>query len=198
MASKAARTRAFIIEKTSPIFNQKGVAGTSLSDITEATGLTKGAIYGNFQDKDEVAVAAFEHNVKLVFDALAVKLSKETTAPGRLKAIIDFYRQRYAAQGFNFGCPMANTATEADDTHPLLHAKVREQYLKWRKGIIKIVRAGMDAGELNMEMDAEAFAHTMVSTIQGSVVVFKATGEKDFLLQPLAMLDRLVDQQTIR
>src|ERR1700722_8888899 len=61
--SKAERTRQFIIEKTAPIFNKKGYAGTSLSDITAATGLTKGSIYGNFADKDEVALAAFDYNI---------------------------------------------------------------------------------------------------------------------------------------
>ncbi len=59
--NKAERTRHFIIEKAAPIFNTKGYAGTSLSDMTEATGLTKGSIYGNFADKDEVALACFEH-----------------------------------------------------------------------------------------------------------------------------------------
>jgi TetR/AcrR family transcriptional repressor of nem operon len=37
----------------------KGYSGTSMSDITAATGLTKGSIYGNFENKDEVAIAAF-------------------------------------------------------------------------------------------------------------------------------------------
>ena len=42
---KAERTKIFIAEKTAPLFNQKGYAGTSLNDMTDATGLTKGAIY---------------------------------------------------------------------------------------------------------------------------------------------------------
>ena len=49
--SKADRTKAFITEKTAAIFNKKGYAGTSLTDMTGATGLTKGSIYGNFEDK---------------------------------------------------------------------------------------------------------------------------------------------------
>ena len=57
--SKAERTKNFIIEKTAPLFNMKGYSGTSMSDITAATGLTKGSIYGNFENKDEVAIAAF-------------------------------------------------------------------------------------------------------------------------------------------
>lgn len=49
--SKAERTKQFIIEKTAPIFNAKGYMGTSMNDIMNATGLTKGSIYGNFETK---------------------------------------------------------------------------------------------------------------------------------------------------
>ncbi len=52
--SKSEKTKAFIIEKAAPVFNTKGYAGTSLSDLTAATGLTKGAIYGHFENKDAV------------------------------------------------------------------------------------------------------------------------------------------------
>ena len=46
--SKSDRTKQFIVEKTAPVFNEKGYAGTSLTDLTNATRLTKGSIYGNF------------------------------------------------------------------------------------------------------------------------------------------------------
>jgi AcrR family transcriptional regulator len=42
--SKSERTKQYIIEKTAPVFNEKGYAGTSLTDLENATGLTKGSI----------------------------------------------------------------------------------------------------------------------------------------------------------
>ncbi len=59
--NKAERTKQFIIEQTASIFNKKGYAGTSLQDITAATSLTKGSIYGNFGGKDDVALAVFDY-----------------------------------------------------------------------------------------------------------------------------------------
>jgi TetR/AcrR family transcriptional repressor of nem operon len=41
-----------------------------MSDLTAATGLTKGSIYGNFKDKNDVAVHAFQHNIDLIFRLL--------------------------------------------------------------------------------------------------------------------------------
>lgn len=193
MTTKAERTKAFIIERTSPVFNRKGVVGTSLSDITEATGLTKGAIYGNFADKDEVAIAAFDYNVERVFAGIAEALANEETAVGKLKAITGFYRKYFAIEKYQYGCPMANTATECDDTHPQLHAKVKSQYNKWRKGIEIIVIEGIKAGEFKNELDAKTFAALMVVTIQGSIVVSKATGNEAFVSAPLDYLDAFID-----
>ena len=72
--SKAERTKRFIIKKSAPIFNKKGYAGTSLSDLTQATGLTKGSIYGNFKNKDEVAVCAFQHNLAYMIESLTAEM----------------------------------------------------------------------------------------------------------------------------
>ena len=63
MLTKAEQTTQFIIEKVAPLFNQKGYAATSMSDITRVTGLTKGAIYGNFENKEAIAIAAFDKSV---------------------------------------------------------------------------------------------------------------------------------------
>jgi len=57
-------TSDFILQRVAPIFNKQGYVGTSLSDLTEVTGLTKGAIYFNFKNKEELAVKAFKFNVK--------------------------------------------------------------------------------------------------------------------------------------
>ena len=60
--SKTLETKDLIIEKAAPIFNKHGYAGTSMSQLAQAIQMTKGAIYGNFKDKDEIALAAFDYN----------------------------------------------------------------------------------------------------------------------------------------
>ena len=71
--SKADRTKQYIIEKTACIFNTKGYAGTSINDLIAATGLTKGSIYGNFENKDQVALAAFDYNFERLVAYIRVK-----------------------------------------------------------------------------------------------------------------------------
>src|SRR3978361_1704088 len=90
---KAERTREYIVEKTAPVFNRKGYAGTSMSDLTEATGLTKGAIYGNFENKDEVALAAFDYNLQRMVQRVRQLQTDDATALGKLNAYINVYRK---------------------------------------------------------------------------------------------------------
>src|SRR3982750_3452391 len=90
--SKAKQTKQHIIEKTAPAFNAKGYAGTSLADLIKATGLSKGCIYGHFEDKDEVALAAFDYNVERVTAYLKQRIFATENSIERLLVYPRVYR----------------------------------------------------------------------------------------------------------
>ena len=92
---KAEKTSAYIIEIVAPIFNKNGYAATSISDITKATGLTKGAIYGNFESKEQLAIAAFKFMVKSLMKAIVKHMDKSDSPIEKLLLISDFYRNYY-------------------------------------------------------------------------------------------------------
>ena len=47
-------TKSKVLQEAITLFNTKGYRATSLSDITNATGLTKGAIYRHFENKEQL------------------------------------------------------------------------------------------------------------------------------------------------
>ena len=93
--SKSENTKAYIIERTAPVFNKKGYTGTSLADLTEATGLTKGALYGNFKNKDEIALAVFDHNAALVKEFFFGRHVSFSNPLDQLLAIPDQVKQNF-------------------------------------------------------------------------------------------------------
>src|ERR1700744_4027900 len=111
--TKAERTRQFIIEQAAPIFNQKGIAGTSMSDIMEATKLAKGGLYGNFESKEALCVEVFTYLSNITHDAVTRVISEAKTAKDKLYALLDFYDKRLL-EGHRGGCPILNFGTEAD------------------------------------------------------------------------------------
>ncbi|BAV06207.1 transcriptional regulator, TetR family [Filimonas lacunae] len=176
--SKAEATRTFIIEKTAPVFNKKGYAGTSLADLTEATGLTKGALYGNFKNKDEIALAAFDYNQRLVKTGLAHINSK--SAIEKLLAIPQFFKSNFAALAANGGCPVLNTAVEADDNQPALKEKVNEAIHLWKQQYESLIQAGIDAGEIKPGVHPGSYANIFLALFEGSVMLSKVTGDLSF------------------
>ncbi len=57
---KGEQTRRKIIERAAPLFNKRGFNGCSMQDISAATGLEKGSLYTHFNNKEELALEAFD------------------------------------------------------------------------------------------------------------------------------------------
>ncbi|WP_394774249.1 TetR/AcrR family transcriptional regulator [Flavobacterium sp.] len=192
--SKAEKTKQFIIEKTAPLFNMKGYSGTSMSDITEATGLTKGSIYGNFENKDEVAIAAFKYNVKKLSDTFTREIDKQTTFKGKLLVYPRLYSDYYDLRVTKGGCPIINTATEADDTHPVLRKKVENAILAWKDRLVYFIEQGIIAGEFKAKsIDPEKTALTIIAIIEGAVMITKITGNLSNLSDIMLSLNKIIE-----
>src|SRR5947209_3149860 len=59
---KKAQTRERLIEAAAKVFAEKGFAATSLDEVADAAGLTKGAVYSNFDNKEDLVRAVLEIN----------------------------------------------------------------------------------------------------------------------------------------
>ncbi|MFD2247285.1 TetR/AcrR family transcriptional regulator [Pontibacter ruber] len=194
-SSKAERTRHLIVEKSAHLFNLKGYAGTSMQDIMAATGLTKGGIYGHFESKEEIALAAFEHAAGVVTQLLAEKIAAKITATAKLQALLSFYKTYLIAPPVQGGCPVLNTSVEADDTNPLLRASVVRVLNRLHKSVANIVKLGITQGEFKASADAERFSILFVSMVEGGVMVSKAYGDPKYLATVLQQLELMIDQE---
>ncbi|MEH3115836.1 TetR/AcrR family transcriptional regulator [Pedobacter terrae] len=175
--TKAEKTRNFIVEKTAPIFNMKGYAGTSLNDITAATGLTKGSIYGNFANKDEVALAAFDYNLKNVVSRIEAEINRQKYVKGKLLVYIDIYQNLLTGTVTEGGCPILNTAIDADDTHPALKARAAKAVLGWKNRIVELIETGIAAKEINANYHPEQIALTVIAIIEGGIMISRLTAK---------------------
>lgn len=192
MTSKADRTKQYIIEKIAPIFNQKGYASTSLNDMIVATGLTKGSIYGNFESKDEVALAAFDYNFQSVVNYLKSKMDKHESIIGKLLVYPQTYRNYLELPFLHSGCPVLNTAVEAADMHPQLKAKAAAAIQFWRSSMERRLFEGIESGELKADINIDEVCTVIISLIQGGVIQTKVTGNAVALKAGMDFLERYI------
>jgi TetR/AcrR family transcriptional repressor of nem operon len=167
-------TQKFIIEQTAVLFNKKGYAGTSLSDVEKATGLTKGSIYANFKDKEEVSLKVFDYNYSYLRQAMAQHVDAEATAKGKLLACINFYLNFYSHLVINGGCTIQNALTETDDTNTVIFERARQALISWKDSIAAIIKDGIDNKEISTKVVPDDFAVYMIAVIEGAILVSRS------------------------
>ena len=179
--SKADKTKEYIIERTATVFNTKGYVGTSLNDMTEVTGLTKGSIYGNFKNKDDVALEAFKFNLGVMSRLFSTEMEKKKTFRERLLVYSDVVG-RFSETTFpKGGCPILNTAVESDDTHPVLKQHAAWALIRWKDKIVEILTQGIAAREFDETINCEQVALTILSMLEGGIMIRKLTDNPEYI-----------------
>ena len=135
--TKGEQTRRKIVEAAAPIFNQRGYEGSSLNDLMEATGLKKGGIYRHFTSKEELAAEAFDYTWEAAWNARLLHVDEKANDIEKLKQLIaNFVEHRSPVAG---GCPILNTAIDADDGNTVLRARVAKALRSWLSRLQVIV-----------------------------------------------------------
>jgi len=181
MLSKAEKTKELIIERTAEIFNTKGFAGTSLNDMTDVTGLTKGSIYGNFKNKDEVALEAFKFNLRTMNQLFSAEMAKKNTNREKLLVYTEMLSNFSESKFPRGGCPILNTAVESDDTHPELKQRAQKALLGWKDKIVGMLENGMEAGEFKHGLRTEQVAMTILASLEGAIMIRKLTDNQEYI-----------------
>jgi TetR/AcrR family transcriptional regulator, transcriptional repressor for nem operon len=175
---RGSQTRGHIIEQAAALFNQKGYAGASVSDIMSATGLQKGAIYRHFESKEALAVEAFGFSVQRLATRFVAALEGKESARDRLRAILAVYAEIPTNPPVPGGCPILNASVEHDDGYPVLRGHVREAMEGLRRLVRHTVRRGIERGEVRAGVDADAVANLVAASLQGGVLLGGLYGDE--------------------
>lgn len=192
MLTKSEKTTKFIIETVAPIFNKKGYTATSMADITNATGLTKGAIYGNFKNKESLAIAAFHKNVNDLLKRIVLHQEQSKSPLQKLYLITNFYRTYYDFSKKLGGCPILNIGVDANNQDTALLEEVRIVINKTQSNIAKLVNWGKEVGEIKNNVDSQKFAKRLYSHIQGAVFMTYTMDDSYYLIQSMNEIDNYI------
>ena len=186
VGTKGLRTRQRIVELCAPVFNRQGYAGASMRDLIGATGLEKGGIYNHFGSKEQLALEAYDYALSRVTEGLARSQDGATDAVDRLQRMIRAFAKFARKPAISGGCPIMNTAIEADDTHPELRDRARASMTLWHRLIGRIVKDGIAAGTLAAGTDPYALAALLTGSLEGGLMLSR-------LYDDPAHMDRVVD-----
>jgi TetR/AcrR family transcriptional regulator, transcriptional repressor for nem operon len=189
---KGEATRRLILERAAPVFNKRGYAGASMSELVEATGIEKGGIYNHFGSKEELAVDAFDYAISLIVDGYAA-VQEGKVGLDRLVAIIEIFGHWSGHPLVAGGCPIMNTAIEADDTNPPLAARARAAMDSWHRLIGSIVKDAKARREIEDDVDPYELATLVTSTLEGSLMLTKLFDDHAYKHRAVASLTEHVE-----
>ncbi|GAA3585438.1 TetR/AcrR family transcriptional regulator [Snuella lapsa] len=195
MKTKAEITSQYILEMVAPIFNKNGYAATSMHDITQAVGLTKGAIYGNFKNKEALAIAAFRFTVKNLLKQISIHLEQSNSPIQKLYLIVDFYRNYYKYSQELGGCPVLNIGVDANNQNTLLLENVRQVIEKIQDQIANIIEDGIETGEISTEVNAMLFSKRLYTLIQGAIFMTYTMQDELYMHETLDQLKLIISNE---
>ncbi|MFK7782745.1 TetR/AcrR family transcriptional regulator [Psychroserpens sp.] len=195
MLTKSEHTKLHILRTVAPIFNKNGYAATSMSDITKATELTKGAIYGHFKNKETLSVSAFKFNVKQMMSKITEHLSTSDSPIKKLYLISDFYRNYYSFSKKLGGCPVLNIGVDANNQNTLLLKNVRIVIERIQDQVASIIEDGIELGEISSEINAMQYAKRLDTLIQGAIFMTYTMNDDYYMEETMDQIDHMITNE---
>ncbi len=170
-------------------FARYGYQATSIDRIAKAAGVTKGALYYHFKDKEDLLFAAVKNRIgqferRVVGDLTPIADTR--TALRRLARVCFDH-----ATKSNHRRMIVTLMVEAIDTNPRLAAEFRQMMQRFREFLGRIVRAGQQRGEFRADVDANVAAEVCAGAIMGAEIQYYQD-PKGFDLA--ATIDTFIDQ----
>ena len=191
--TKGELTRKRIIEAAAPIFNQYGYEGSSLNALMEATGLKKGGIYRHFTSKEELAAEAFDYTWETAWKARLLHVDEKANGINKLKQLIaNFVERRSPVPG---GCPVLNTAIDADDGNPMLRSRVGKALRLWTGRLQAYVEEAQQQRVARAGIDPKDVATLIVASLEGALMMSRIQRRDEALRRVQSHLNEYLDRE---
>jgi len=185
-------TKQNILKKSGILFNTQGYKATSISNITDATGLTKGAIYRHFTSKDALEIETLTHLSGIMNEKLRWRIKEQPTAGKKLRAVVRFFESYISDPPIIGGCPLLNAAVEADDAHPDLRKTATTILNGLRNSLISILEKGIYYKQLRRGLDKELYATLIIACLEGAIMMSKLSGNDDDIKRVIKHLEKQI------
>ncbi|MFF3890332.1 TetR/AcrR family transcriptional regulator [Streptomyces sp. NPDC001914] len=152
-------------------FNETGYHGTSVDDLSRATGLSKGSLYGAFGDKEALFQRVFDEYCTASDESASVRLEgPEDRALDRLRD----WLQAPEGSTDRRGCLLAKTTAELAWENDAIAARSLAAHEVLLDSCRQLVEQAQRAGHIDPEADAEALGGLILATHRGLEALAKA------------------------
>lgn len=166
-------TREKILEASAEEIYRAGFRAASLSEILKKLGISKGALYHHFPDKNSLGYAVVD---ELYANMLEQKWAVALQADDPLRGIAAFLRQCCRiddAKTLRCGCPINNLAQEMSPIDEGFRERIERIYERWHKQVTRAFMRAQQGGLMRHDVDPSEIAYFVIATTQGAIGLAK-------------------------
>lgn len=160
-------TKTKIIAKAEALIREQGFEATSLNDVVEKAGVSKGAFFHYFPNKQAISREILD---KYANEQIFLPLEKHlgSNAGSVKNGLFKFLEEMfgaYAQKKFKGGCLLGNFALELADRDEKAREHMKHIFLQWENQLVTHLKPAAEQGKLLME--PRQFARLLIATIEG-------------------------------
>ncbi len=163
------QTRQRIIEAATQLFGHKGFYSTSVADLAQATGLTKGALYHHFENKDALFFAVVETVRDTWREAVIRDVLEAKDTLARLAVLLDNHA-RLINENETLCLVLGGLVMEMNGVNPTFMAALQELFADLTVFIERIIQKGQATGQVRADLDPRLTALNIVGMLEGSAI----------------------------
>ena len=182
MATKGIRTRRNIIEKSLQLFSVKGYYNTSISDILEATGLTKGGLYGHFASKEDIWYAVYDEAVSIWKRVVFKGIRNNSDPLQRIDQFVENDMKDYlGASVFDGGCFFLNMLVELSGQSATMSKQILRGFVRLSGLLRSWLEEANQKGMLRDNLDFKEVANFIIISLNGAAALYISSRDRSIL-----------------
>ena len=168
-------TKTKLLDASMSVIRAKGYSATTVDDICQAAGVTKGAFFHHFKSKEDLAVAAAEHWGSVTGGLFASAPYRALPDPlDRLLGYVDFRKAILQGDLPEFTCLLGTMVQEAYETHPAIR-EACDKYISEHAAVVELdIAEAIQKYGLHPDWTAKSLALYTQAVLQGAFILAKA------------------------
>ncbi len=185
MARPIEYDRNAVLEQAMHVFWSTGYCGTSMNQLVESTGLKPGSLYGAFQSKEQLFIAALECYGQRTVAVVDAMLQSAASPMAGIRNFIDWIVADVTSRT-SHGCLLVNTTLELSAQNGTVRAMVNGYFEAIRERLANSLQQARDIGELSTDKNPQELSMMLICMVWG----LRVMGETNPSPVQLAMIKR--------
>ncbi|PFH11018.1 AcrR family transcriptional regulator [Collimonas sp. PA-H2] len=182
-----------VLDRAIDVFRQRGYHATSINDLVEGMGLTRGSVYKAFTDKRSIFFAAYERYAATRALATQQALGRADSGRAKIRALFESYVLLSSDENGIKGCLVVAAATELSVVDSEMAERITGAFDRNRQLLKSLIRDGKRDGSLSEQIDEPTTIEALLCLLQGMRIVGKTAPDTDVMSGVVNVAMKMLD-----